>query len=143
MTYDSYSQVDTERVGYLHGLKAKAGDVFCLIGDLGTGKTAFARGFARGVDITDDITSPTFAIVNQYTSGRLVMHHFDVYRIRDISEMEDTGYEDCFFGAGVCLVEWADIIRPVWPQNRIIVRLERLVANGEDYRRITVERGGQ
>jgi len=140
MTFESNSQAQTEQFGREIGQGARCGEVYCLIGELGAGKTAFARGFARGMGIDDDITSPTFAIVNQYI-GRLELFHFDVYRIEDIAEMEDTGYEDCFYGDGVTLVEWADMVRQLWPQGAVVVRIERDAAFGDDFRRIVVERG--
>lgn len=125
------------------GQAATRGEVYALIGGLAAGKTAFARGFARGLDIDEriDITSPTFGIVNEY-AGRLPMHHFDVYRIKHIQEMEDTGYEEYFWGGGVCLVEWADIIEELLPDDAIFVRFQRQDDKGEDYREITIEGEG-
>jgi len=142
MIFESFSQDNTEEFGCKMGLAAAAGEVYCLIGDLGAGKTAFARGFARGLGVEDDITSPTFAIVNEYRqSGRLALFHFDVYRINDVAEMEDTGYEDYFYGNGVTLVEWADMVEELWPPGAVVVRIERDDIGGDDFRRIVVERG--
>jgi len=140
MIFESFSQDNTEEFGRKMGQAATAGEVYCLIGDLGAGKTAFARGFARGLGVLDDITSPTFAIVNEY-SGRLALSHFDVYRINDVTEMEDTGYEDYFYGDGVTLVEWADMVEELWPPGAVVVRIERDAAGDDDFRRIVVERG--
>jgi len=116
---------------------ARPGEVYALDGDLGTGKTVFAKGFAMGLGVSQDVTSPTFAIVNEY-EGRLPLYHFDVYRINSIAEMEDTGCEDYFYGKGVCLVEWAEMIAPLLPANTIRVRLERDAAENDEYRKLTV-----
>ena len=132
--------MDTEGFGRKMGQAAEAGQVYALVGNLAAGKTAFARGFARGLGIEADITSPTFGIVNEY-NGRLPLYHFDVYRINHIQEMEDTGYEEYFWGHGVTLVEWADIIEELLPREVIFVRFERDVIRGEDFRQITITRG--
>ena len=139
ITFESFSQSDTEDFGRKMGQTAICGEVYALIGGLAAGKTALARGFARGLEIDGsiNITSPTFGIVNEY-SGRLPMYHFDVYRIKHIQEMEDTGYEEYFWGGGVCLVEWADIIEELLPDDAIFVRFERYADYGENYRRISV-----
>ncbi|MBR5793734.1 MAG: tRNA (adenosine(37)-N6)-threonylcarbamoyltransferase complex ATPase subunit type 1 TsaE, partial [Anaerotignum sp.] len=104
--FETYNPVETEAFGEKLGREAKAGQVYCLSGDLGVGKTVFTKGFAKGLEVTEYVTSPTFAIVNEY-EGRLPLYHYDVYRISCEEEMEDTGYEDYFYGEGVCLVEWA------------------------------------
>jgi len=140
MNFESFSQLDTEGFGRKMGQAAEAGQVYALVGNLAAGKTAFARGFARGLGIEADITSPTFGIVNEY-NGRLPLYHFDVYRINHIQEMEDTGYEEYFWGHGVTLVEWADIIEELLPREVIFVRFERDVIRGEDFRQITITRG--
>jgi len=139
--FESYSQSDTEEFGREMGQAAMCGEVYALIGDLAAGKTAFARGFARGLGIDADITSPTFGIVNEY-AGRLPMYHFDVYRIEHIQEMEDTGYEEYFWGNGVSLVEWADIIEELLPRDAVFVRFDRSLERGDNYRKINVGRGG-
>ena len=100
----------TEALGEKLGREARAGQIYCLSGDLGVGKTVFTKGFAKGLGITEHVTSPTFAIVNEY-EGRLPLYHFDVYRISCEEEMEDTGYEEYFYGEGVCLVEWAELVK--------------------------------
>jgi len=140
MIFESFSQTNTENFGREMALAAKSGEIYALIGDLAAGKTAFSRGFARGLGIESDITSPTFGIVNEY-SGRLSLYHFDVYRIKHVQEMEDTGYEEYFWGSGVSLVEWADIIEEILPQNAILVCFERDANKGDDFRRITITRG--
>ena len=136
---DSYSEKDTEAVAKELGEKCLPGDVFALVGDLGVGKTAFAKGFARGLEIEEAIVSPTFTIVQIYERGRMPLYHFDVYRIGDISEMDEIGYEDCFFGEGVSLVEWADMIEPVMPKETVWVTIEKDLSKGTDYRKITIE----
>jgi len=135
--YESFSQKSTEEYGREMARAAMAGQIYALIGDLAAGKTAFARGFARGLGIEADITSPTFGIVNEYR-GRLPLYHFDVYSIKHIQEMEDTGYEEYFWGDGVSLVEWADIIEQILPTDVIYVNFERDTSLGENYRRIKV-----
>ncbi|MDR2183660.1 MAG: tRNA (adenosine(37)-N6)-threonylcarbamoyltransferase complex ATPase subunit type 1 TsaE [Clostridiales bacterium] len=136
--FESFSQSDTEELGRKMGRAATGGEVYALVGGLAAGKTAFARGFARGLGIDADITSPTFGIVNEYRHGSLPLYHFDVYRIKHIQEMEDTGYEDYFWGGGISLVEWADIIRELLPPSAVFVRFECDIDRGEDYRRIEV-----
>ena len=139
MTYESFSCEETENLAAELAKKAQCGALFCLTGDLGAGKTAFARGFARGLGISDDVTSPTFAIINVYQSGRLPLYHFDVYRIKSPAEMEDTGYEEYFYGDGVSLVEWADMIKELIPDNAIWVRINKCA--DANHRHITIERG--
>ena len=130
---------DTFALGKELGEKAKPGDVICLDGDLGVGKTVFTQGFAAGLGITEPVNSPTFTIVQQYDEGRLPLYHFDVYRIGDISEMDEVGYEDLFFGDGVCLIEWSGLIEEILPEHRTTVTIEKDLEKGFDYRKITVE----
>lgn len=139
MEYISLSQEETRKLGFQLGQQAKPGDIVCLCGDLGVGKTVFTKGFALGLEISDHVTSPTFTIVNEY-QGRLPLYHFDVYRIADPEEMDDTGYEDYFFGQGVSLVEWADLIKDWIPKEALWVEIEKDYQKGEDYRKITVKR---
>ena len=113
--------------------------VIGLTGDLGTGKTVFAKGFAAGLGIKRGVNSPTYTIVHQYDDGRLPFYHFDVYRIGDVTEMEETGFDDCVLGEGVTLVEWADIIREIMPAGTIWISIAKDPAKGFDYRRIMVE----
>ena len=143
MIYESNSREDTFNLGRQLGEKARAGQVYCLDGDLGVGKTVFTQGFARGLGIEEPVASPTFTIVQQYDEGRLPRWHFDVYRIGDISEMDEIGWEDCFYGEGVCLVEWSSRIEELLPEDAIHIIIEKDLERGFDYRRIAVEGPGQ
>jgi tRNA threonylcarbamoyladenosine biosynthesis protein TsaE len=116
-----------------------AGQIFTLDGDLGVGKTVFAKGLAEGLGITEPVSSPTFTIVQEYTDGRLPLYHFDVYRIEEPEEMEEIGYEEYFNGDGVCLIEWADMIREILPDDIIRVRIRKVPEKGFDYREISIE----
>lgn len=136
---DSLSEKETFAIARELAGKANAGDVYCLSGDLGVGKTVFTKGFAAGLGITEPVSSPTFTIVQIYEEGRLPLYHFDVYRIEDIEEMEEIGYEDCFYGEGVCLVEWAELIKEVLPDTCKKILIEKDLEKGFDYRRITIE----
>ena len=136
---DSYSAQDTFALGERLGKQARPGQVYTLIGDLGVGKTVFTQGFAAGLGITEPVNSPTFTILQSYEGGRLPFYHFDVYRIGDVEEMEEIGYEDCFYGDGVSLVEWSSLIREILPEKVIRVTIEKDMERGFDYRRITVE----
>lgn len=135
---ESNSPKETYELGRQIGLNAKPGQIFCLDGDLGTGKTVFTQGFAAGLGIMEAVNSPTFTIVQVYDEGRLPLYHFDVYRIDDIGEMDEIGYEDYFFGQGVCLVEWSTQIEELIPANAVKISLEKELARGFDFRRITV-----
>ena len=138
MVKETFSPKETEEFGFELGKKAKGGDVYCLSGDLGVGKTVFTRGFAKGLDVQEEyITSPTFTIINEYM-GRLNLYHFDVYRIGSIEEMDDTGCEEYFYGDGVCLVEWAELIAEIIPSNAVWITIEKDLEKGFDYRKITV-----
>ena len=117
---------------------AKPGQVYTLTGDLGVGKTVFTQGVAAGLGITEPVNSPTFTIVQVYEEGRLPFYHFDVYRIGDIEEMEEIGYDDYFFGGGICLIEWAELIEEILPEDRISITIEKDLSKGFDYRRITI-----
>ena len=139
MTRETWSDQETEAFAAELAAKAEPGTVICLDGDLGTGKTVFARGFARGLGITEPVVSPTFTILYGYEGGRLPMWHFDVYRIEDPEEMYEIGYEDCFFGDGVSLVEWASQISELIPEDAVHVTIRKDPAKGFDYREITVE----
>lgn len=139
-TVESRSAADTFAYGKALGEKAVPGEVYTLVGDLGVGKTVFTQGFAAGLGITEPVNSPTFTILQSYEEGRLPLHHFDVYRIDDVEEMEEIGYEDCFYGNGVCLIEWADLIREILPEDCIRIVIEKDLTKGFDYRRITIER---
>lgn len=140
MEYISLSQKETQQIGFLMGQQAKAGDIVCLCGDLGVGKTVFTKGFALGLEVTEHVTSPTFTIVNEY-EGRMPLYHFDVYRIGCLEEMDETGYEDYFFGQGVTLVEWAELIKELIPQGALWITILKDYTKGEDYRKIIVDLG--
>ena len=138
--FETYSAEETKELGRCISLEAKEGDVFCLNGDLGTGKTVFTKGFAEGMGITEPISSPTFTIVQEYHSGRMPFYHFDVYRIADPEEMYEIGFDEYLFGGGVCLIEWAELIKEIIPKNSIKLSIEKDLDKGFDYRKITVER---
>lgn len=139
MMIESFGPGDTYSLGQRLGREAKKGDIFCLNGDLGVGKTVFTQGFAAGLGITEPVNSPTFTILQQYDEGRLPLYHFDVYRIGDVSEMDEVGYEDCFYGDGVTLIEWPERIEELLPEHVITVTIEKNLEKGFDYRKITVE----
>lgn len=139
MVVESTSEQDTYQLGVSLGEQAVAGDVFCLIGDLGVGKTVFTKGFARGLGITDPITSPTFTIVQIYEEGRLPLYHFDVYRISDVEEMDEIGYDEYVYGNGVSFIEWANLIEDILPKQRRVITIEKDLSKGFDYRRITID----
>lgn len=136
MIKETHSSEETEKLGYETGLKAKAGDIFCLSGDLGVGKTVFTKGFAKGLGIDEDITSPTFTLINEY-NGRIPLYHFDVYRVGDPEEMKYIGCDEYFFGEGVCLIEWAELIEEMIPENAVWIKIEKNLEKGIDYRKIT------
>lgn len=136
--YESFSEDETFRIGKEYGEKAQAGSVFSLEGDLGVGKTVFAKGFAAGLGITETVNSPTFTIMKIYEGGRLDLYHYDAYRIEDPSEMEEIGYTDYFYGEGCCLIEWACNIEEYLPDNMTRISIEKIPEKGFDYRRITV-----
>lgn len=138
MIFESYSCEDTYGLGRKLGADAKAGDVFTLVGDLGVGKTVFTQGFAAGLEIEDNICSPTFTIVQVYDEGRLNLYHFDVYRIGDISEMDEIGYEEYVYGDGVSLIEWANLIEEILPEHYKEVKITKNLKKGFDYRLIEV-----
>lgn len=135
---ESRSEQQTYEAGKQLGKQAKAGEIYCLNGDLGVGKTVFTKGFAEGLGIYEPVCSPTFTIVQQYEEGRLPLYHFDVYRIGDIEEMDELGYEDYFFGDGVCLIEWASLIEEIIPSNAVWITIEKDMNYGFEYRRITI-----
>ena len=139
MVTETRSPEETYELGRKIGLQARTGQVYTLTGDLGVGKTVFTQGVAAGLGITEPVSSPTFTIVQVYEEGRLPFYHFDVYRIGDIEEMEEIGYDDYFFGKGICLIEWAELIEEILPDDRISITIEKDLAHGFDYRRITVE----
>lgn len=136
---ETNAEQETFALGERIGQVVLPGTVITLQGDLGVGKTIFTKGVAKGLDIREPVTSPTFTIVQIYEEGRLPFYHFDVYRIGDIEEMEEIGYEDCFYGEGVSLVEWANLIEELIPADAIRITIEKDLEKGFDYRRITIE----
>lgn len=138
MRYETWSAKETYALGRRLGENARAGEIYTLTGDLGVGKTVFTQGFAKGLDITEPVNSPTFTIVQVYEDGRLPLYHFDVYRIGDVEEMDEIGYEDCFFGEGVCLIEWAELISEILPEGCRRITIEKCPEKGFDYRKITL-----
>ncbi|KAI4453502.1 peptidyl-prolyl cis-trans isomerase-related [Holotrichia oblita] len=138
MIYKSLNAAQTEGIGRDIAAEAKKGDIYCLSGDLGAGKTVFAKGFAKGLGIVEAVTSPTFTLVNVYESGHLPLYHFDVYRLSGENQMYDTGYEEFFYGGGVCLVEWAENVIEVIPPDAVWITIEKEFKYGEDYRKITI-----
>lgn len=137
--FETWKPEETYELGKKMGEEAVPGQIICLNGDLGVGKTVFTQGVAAGLGIEGPVNSPTFTIVQQYEEGRLPLYHFDVYRIGDISEMDEIGYEDCFFGDGVCLIEWSGLIEEILPEHVTKVAIEKNLEHGFDYRRISVE----
>ena len=138
MVTETFCAEETFELGRSLGEQAKPGDIYTLNGDLGVGKTVFSQGLAKGLGIAEPISSPTLTIVQVYEEGRLPFYHFDVYRIGDAEEMEEIGYQDYFYGNGVCLIEWADLIREILPEKVIPVLIEKDLEKGFDYRKITV-----
>ena len=138
MIYESFSTDDTAKIGKGLAKNAKPGDIFCLVGNLGAGKTVLAGGFAKGLGIDCDITSPTFTILNEYHEGRLPLYHFDLYRLNDPGELFGIGYEEYFYADGVTLVEWPERAEGLIPQNAVYITIETDFKNNLDYRRITV-----
>ncbi len=140
MIFESFSEEDTFALGEKIGSEAKEGEVYTLIGDLGVGKTAFTKGVAKGLEIKEPICSPTFTIVQVYDEGRLPFYHFDVYRISDVEEMEEIGFEDYIYSKGVSMIEWANLIEEILPPSYQQILIEKDLEKGFDYRRITIER---
>lgn len=138
MIIETNTPKETFEFGKRLGQQAKAGSVYTLIGDLGVGKTVLTQGLAKGLDIQEPISSPTFTIVQVYEEGRLPLYHFDVYRIGDVEEMEEIGYEDYFYGEGVSLIEWANLIEEILPEQYTEIKIEKDLEKGFDYRKITV-----
>ena len=137
MKIESFSAEDTFAYGTKCGQEAKAGQVFCLYGDLGVVKTVFTQGFAEGLGITEPVSSPTFTIVQVYEEGRLPFYHFDVYRIADPEEMYEVGFDDYIEGDGVCFIEWANLIDDLLPEERTEITIEKDLSKGFDYRLIS------
>ncbi len=140
--WESFGPKETFEIGRALGENAKPGQVYTLIGDLGVGKTVFTQGVAAGLGIKEPVNSPTFTILQVYEEGRIPFYHFDVYRIGDVEEMEEIGYQDCFYGEGICLIEWANLIEEILPEDYVQITIEKDLEKGFDYRRITMESKG-
>ena len=138
---ETFSEEETFALGEKIGKEALPGQVYTLLGDLGVGKTVFTQGVAKGLGISEPISSPTFTIVQVYEEGRMPFYHFDVYRIGDIEEMDEIGYEDYFYGEGISFVEWANLIEEIIPENRIQITIQKNLDKGFSYREITIDRG--
>ena len=138
MIKETFSPEETFAFGKQIRENALPGQVYTLVGDLGVGKTVFTQGVAEGLGITEPVNSPTFTIIQEYESGRMPFYHFDVYRIGDIEEMEEIGYDDYFYGNGICLIEWANLIEEILPEQIIEITIEKNLEKGFDYRKITV-----
>ena len=139
MIIDSYKEEDTFSFGEELGKKVVPGEIYALCGDLGVGKTVFTKGLAKGLGITESVCSPTFTIVQVYEEGRMPFYHFDVYRIGDIEEMDEIGYEDYFYGDGLTMIEWANLIEEILPEHYQQITIEKDIEKGFDYRKITIE----
>lgn len=139
MIIETHSEQETWEVGKKLAAQAKPGQIFALIGDLGVGKTIFTKGMAAGLGISEPVNSPTFTIVQVYEEGRMPFYHFDVYRIADIEEMDEIGYEDYFYGNGLTMIEWANLIEEILPDHYRQITIEKDLEKGFDYRRITIE----
>lgn len=140
--YETFSPEETRELGRKIGIEAKPGSVYTLVGDLGVGKTVFTQGIAEGLEIKEPICSPTFTIIQVYEEGRMPFYHFDVYRIGDIEEMDEIGYEDYFYGEGICMIEWANLIEEILPERRWDITIEKDLEKGFDYRKIMIKEIG-
>ena len=138
MEFETFSPEETLELGRKFGREAQPGEVYTLVGDLGVGKTVFTQGIAQGLGITEPISSPTFTIVQVYEEGRMPFYHFDVYRIGDIEEMDEIGYEDYFYGEGLTMIEWANLIEEILPDHYREITIEKDLEKGFDYRKITI-----
>lgn len=139
MVIETWSPKETYALGEKIGREELPGQVYTLNGDLGVGKTVFTQGVAAGLGIQEPVNSPTFTIVQVYEEGRMPFYHFDVYRIGDVEEMEEIGYQDYFYGEGLCMIEWAQLIEEIIPENARHITIEKDLDKGFDYRRITIE----
>ena len=136
--YETFSPEETADLGLRLGQHAQPGEVYTLVGNLGVGKTVLTQGIARGLGIQEAICSPTFTIVQVYEEGRLPFYHFDVYRIGDVEEMEEIGYEDYFYGEGLTMIEWANLIEEILPEHYKEITIEKDLEKGLDYRKISI-----
>ena len=136
---ETNSPQETHLLGKKLGEAACPGQIYALTGDLGVGKTVLTQGFAEGLGIRENVNSPTFTILQEYSGGRLPLYHFDVYRILDVYDMEEIGYEDYFFGKGVCLIEWGEVVDEILPEDTIRIVIRKDPSRGVDYRKIVLE----
>jgi len=136
--FEVNSADETLKLGVEFANNAKPGTVIALIGDLGVGKTVFTKGIAKGLGITENVTSPTFTILESYYGGKMPLHHFDVYRIGDVEEMEEVGFDDCVYSEGITIIEWAGIIEEIIPKGTYVVNIAKDLSKGNDYRKITI-----
>jgi ATPase, YjeE family len=143
MTIETNNATETFDLGFNLGQKAVGGEVYTLIGDLGVGKTVFTQGLAKGLGIAETISSPTFTIIQIYEEGRLPFYHYDVYRLGDVEEMEEIGYEDYFYGNGVTLIEWANLIEEILPNKYTQITISKNLEKGFDYRKIEIKQKGE
>ena len=134
--FESLSREDTFEYAKKLAANASPGEVYCLSGDLGVGKTVFAQGFGAGLGIEEPMSSPTFTILQEYKEGRLPLYHYDVYRVGDIDEMEETAFYEYAGGEGVTLIEWAELIEEIIPEGATWITIEKEPEKGFDYRRI-------
>ena len=139
MIVETFSADETYEYGRKIGSEAQPGDVYCLTGDLGVGKTVFTQGFAAGLGVEEAVSSPTFTIVQEYEGEKMPFYHFDVYRIGDVEEMDEVGFDEYVSGEGVSLIEWANLIEEILPENRVNITIEKDLEQGFDFRRITIE----
>lgn len=133
---------ETTAIGFNLGKLLNSGDIICLTGDLGTGKTHITKGIAKGLNIDEHITSPTFTIVNEYDTGRLKLFHFDVYRVNDPDEIYAIGFDDYIFSDGVSIIEWANYIEEILPKEYVHINIEKDLNTNENFRRITIKTYG-
>lgn len=142
--YESFKPEDTFAIGEKLGRMATPGQLITLAGDLGAGKTVLAQGIANGLGVEEQVNSPTFTIAKVYERGRIPLYHLDAYRIGDVSEMEEIGYRDYFYGEGLCVIEWAELIGELLPSEHTEIVIEKDPEKGFDYRKIIVRetRGG-
>lgn len=138
MIIETYSEKETYDLAVRAAALARPGDIVCLDGDLGAGKTVWAKGYAAGLGIEEPVVSPTFTILHIYEEGKMPLYHFDVYRIEEPEEMYEIGYEEYFFGHGVCLVEWSVLIEELIPDGAVRVSITRNPDKGDDYRKIEI-----
>ena len=141
MLYKSNSPKDTEKIAAEFAKTLTSGDVICLNGDLGVGKTAFVQGLAKALGVSEYVSSPTFTIVNTY-NGKFALNHFDVYRISDSEEMFEIGFDEYVYGDGISVIEWPELISDILPDKRFDITITKNLDLGIDYREITIEKRG-